>query len=129
MKNRGFIALISAIIISAVLITITFTLSASSFFTRFNILSSEFKERSAALAEACGDIALLKLAQVPTYSGNETVTIGSDTCSIFPIPPATGGQITVSAKAIFQRVVTNIKIVANTADLSIISWEEMPNLP
>lgn len=129
MRNRGFIALISAIIISAVLITITFTLSASSYFTRFDILSSEFKERSAALAEACGDIALLKLAQVPTYGGNETITIGSDTCSILPIPPAVGGQVTVNTKAIFQRVVTNIKVIANTSDLSIVSWEEIPNLP
>ena len=129
MKNQsGYIALISAIVISVVLMAVTFALSFSGYFARFNILDSEYKERSVALAEACADTALLRLALNPGYAGNETLTLGADSCFIRGITLA-GGQFTIYTKAIFQKINTNLKIFAASSDLSIISWEEIPYLP
>ena len=70
-KESGFVALITAIILSFILIIVTTTLNQTSFFTRSILLDSEYKERGAALAEACVDVARLKLANDPLYSGNE----------------------------------------------------------
>src|SRR3989344_2331312 len=59
--SGGFIALISAVIISLVLMVVVFSVSTLAFFSRFNQLDSEYKEKSSALAESCVDLAILKL--------------------------------------------------------------------
>ena len=54
----GYIALISVIIISLLLITVITALSTINYFSRYNILENEYKERSSGLAEGCVDYAL-----------------------------------------------------------------------
>ncbi len=125
MNQSGYIALVSSIIISILLLAVTFTVSSNNFSGRFNVLNAEFKERSLALAEACVDTALLKLAQNPFYSGNENISVGNDQCSVLPIETPSGQKI-IKTKAIFQSSVTNLKITAQASDLSVISWEEVP---
>lgn len=129
--QQGFIALMSALIIAVLLMAITLSLSLIGFFGRGNILDSEYKERSLALAEACGDMSMLRLANNPGYTGPETVTIDGDPCTI-QSAMLSGGQYTVRTQAKFpgsagNPAITNIKIVASGTDLSLISWEEVPN--
>ncbi len=87
-KNRGFIALTSALIISVVLIGLVATVSASTFFARFDALGGEYKRIASGLAESCANVALLRLAQDYTYAGGEVVSVGIDshgtpeTCTI-----------------------------------------------
>ena len=126
-KQSGFIALIATVVISSMLVATAFTLSMTSFFARSTLLESEYKERSIALAEACVDTALLKRANDSSYSGSETIPVGTDSCSIFPIV-SVSGQITIKTKAIFRNSVTNMQVVANDSDLSIASWGEVPTL-
>lgn len=126
MKNSGYIALISSIIISILLLGITLAISSTGYFSRFDILKTEFKKRSSALAEACVDTALLKLAQNQSYNGNENIGVGNDQCSILTIETASGQKI-IKTKAVFQNAVTNLKITIDSADLSVIYWEELAN--
>ena len=134
-SGAGFIALISAIIISAVLLVVTVTLSYSSFFARYNLLDSEYKDRSSALAEGCVDAALLKLANDPNYyANNERTLIGSDECHIKQIclpssncskAPLSGQQI-IETYANFQNACTNLSVAINQNTLAVQSWEEVP---
>ncbi len=130
-NSDGFIVLISVVIISVLLMAVTFALSFSGFFSRFDILYAEYKEKSVSLAEACADTALLKIAQNPNYPSpspnpvNEDISIGSDKCTIISVDTA-GSQKTIKVKAIVQKSHTNLKIIANSSDLSVVSWEEMP---
>src|SRR5437773_1934984 len=84
-NHNGFVALISVIIISFVLIGLTATLALHAYSARFDVLESEFRRVSLALAESCMNAALLKLSQdynyAPAASG-DTVAIGSNTCII-----------------------------------------------
>ena len=82
-KKNGFVALISAVIISVLLLIITVGVSMTGIMGRFNVLDAESKERSISLAEACADTAILNFSQA--FSPPSTVTAGSDTCSIFPV--------------------------------------------
>lgn len=126
-KNKGFIALMSAIIISVVLLLIITNLSLTGFYSRFNILDSELKSRSSALAEACADSALLSLSQNSGYTGNTTITVsGSDTCTIKTIAPS-ANPIIINTRAVFKQATTNLLIKVNKSDLSVISWEEIPS--
>lgn len=124
--NNGFIALISAIIISAVLMIVTITLSYSSFFVRYNLLDSEYKERSSALAEGCVDAALLKLANDFNYLGNETITIGGEPCTIRGLQPSGSNKI-IETHAGFQNANTNLSVVVDPSTLGVVSWQEVPH--
>lgn len=130
-KQDGFVALTSVVIIAVILMAVTLSLSFTGFYSRFNILTTDYKERSFSLAEACAETALLKLALDTDYAGSETIAVEGHTCEILPISES-AGEITIKTKAYFpasgaERTVTNLVIVAGSANLNIISWEEVPN--
>ena len=123
--QRGFIALISSIVMSAILLLITTTLSLSSFFARFTILESEYKERSSTLAEACVDSALLKIALDNNYSPtNETVSVGKDSCLIKEVTTNSQQKI-ITTQAKYQESYTNLKVTIQTNNLQVLSWIEV----
>ena len=127
-NNRsGYIALTSAVIISILIMTIAFTIGFSSFLSRSNSLYYSLKEITDALAEGCINLALVKFAQASsTYAGNEIIPLDADTCEILPIESGPG-QKTIKATATLQGATTNLKVIVNENDLSIISWEELTN--
>jgi hypothetical protein len=122
--QRGFIALMSALIISAVLLLMATSGSFAGYYSRTNSLNSEFKARSAALADACANQTLLALANDSTYTGNATTTVsGSDVCWTGPITKS-GGHFSFKTRGYVGKAYTALYVVANTADLSIVSWSE-----
>ena len=125
-KSEGYIALTSALVITVLITAIAFTLSLSSFFARANILNTDFKEISHALAEACIETALLKLAQDSAYAGNEIIVVGNNQCSILALESLSNQKI-IKANAVFQNTTTNLKITVFSSDLSVVSWEELAN--
>lgn len=87
-KENGFIALISSIIISAILLGVAVTFGVNSFHSRFNSLDSEFKRISLGLAESCVNVALLNLTEDYDYGKSswdpdgEEVQVGDNHCVI-----------------------------------------------
>jgi len=135
-KKDGYIALMSAIIISVLLITLSVTLSMTGYFARFDILNSEYKERSIALAEGCVDMAIIKIAGDSNYTpivGGEAISIGTDTCRIVSVTKdsPSAGHTTIKTQGIFpatggERSYTNIETIVTSADLNLVSWQEKP---
>lgn len=125
-QPRGFIALMSAIIISAILLIVVASGSLTGFFGRMNIFDSELKERSMNLADACIDQAILKLAQNTAYTGSETITlVGGDTCTIGSIPSAS--PKTFKTQGVFRNYYTNLQVTLTSDNRSVSSWQEVPN--
>ncbi len=127
LKQSGYIALVSVLIISGLLVMALCTVSMSGFFSRFNILNTEFKEMSASLAESCINTTLLKLAQNISYGGNETILVVDQSCTIRSVVPGSiSGQLIVESQAIVEHAYTNLRATINSNDFSIISWQEIP---
>ncbi len=125
-KQKGYIAITSALLIVFLIMVITSALSLSIYFSRFNVFSSEAKERSLALAEACADKALLNFSKNPSYAGNETITVSApDTCDILPIT-VQGSQRVIKTHGQFSNTISNIRLVVNATPVSLVSWEEIP---
>ncbi len=123
-NNSGFIALMSAIIISVILLLITANLNLTGFYNRSNILDWELKEKSSALAEACADIILLRMAIDDSYTGGESVTVaGSDTCTIFSTTENNPRTFRIQAKP--SDYYTNLEVAVNVTTLEIIRWKEI----
>ena len=126
--QRGFIALMSAVVISVVLLLLATAGSLTGFYSRANILDSEYKEKSAALAEACVDQALLELVNDPSWEGDATSTIGSEQCYVGQVQNNTpiSGQKTFKTRSISHNAYTNLEVVVNATTLSLVSFKEWP---
>jgi putative endonuclease len=124
-SNRGYIALISVIIISLLLITISVAVSFSGFFSRFSVLDNEYKEISNGLADACANTAILKVAGDWSYATTapETIAVGANSCQIVSIQNL-GLQKVIRTQAIYQKSFTNLKITVSNS-INIDSWEEL----
>ena len=123
-KNNGFVALMSSIIISVILLLLIATTSLTGFYGRTNVSEYEFKEKSAALAEACVNYAILQLTIDGSYAGNESIPVGDAGCQIRPIAISGANKI-IETQAIYQDSYTNLRVVANTATLSVVSYDEV----
>ena len=121
-SEKGFVALMSAIIISAVLLFIGTTLSLSGFSNRFNILDSEMKEMSSSLADACFDTAILNLAKNVTFTGD--VNVGPNKCTIQSVTGGSTKTIVIQAK--YKNYFTNLTVKVDSTTLAVVDWQELP---
>ena len=81
----GYIALLSTIIISAVLLTMTVGAGQSGWFTRFEVLRTEAKLESQLVTKGCINEVIAKLINDPTWMGDTTITKNSGICYVYPI--------------------------------------------
>jgi hypothetical protein len=121
--NQGYIAVISAVIISSIVIVIALVFSSSNFLGRFDSQNVEMKEVGEGVAKGCLEYARLKLAQ-GAYSGNELKSIGDYTCRILPIETASGEYI-IKATSTVSNKETKLKLRISSVDFQTISLEEV----
>jgi len=124
---RGFVALMSAILISAILLILIFTLNISSFFNRFNVLDAEDKRISLGLAEACVNKALLKISQGDFSGVPGTFTVdASDPKKVCKICEMTAGG-SVKTRAVYNGTYSNLVVAVdpNSSPMAITSWSEV----
>lgn len=144
--TSGFVALMSVVIISAILLTLVFTLGLSSFFNRFDALDAENKRISLGLAEACVNVAMLKIAQDFDYgtsipASGECVSVGdtcpagagaqtSKTCKICSVVTS-AGQSAINVRAVYSQTYSNIVtgVILGGNNFTITSWTESPTGP
>src|SRR5687767_5360098 len=111
-RQQGYIALTSVVVISALLLSLTATMSLAGFSSRFNVLDSEFKTMSNFLASACVDTAILKLIDNLSYAGGETITVDTgQTCEIVSVDDTGPTEKTILTHAEFRRAHTNLEVV------------------
>ncbi len=121
--QQGHIAVISAVIITTILLVVSLVFSTSSFLGRFDTQVLEMKSITRTVAEGCFEHARLMLA-LGAYSGGETVTVSEYSCEVLPIESQAGETVIKTTSAI-QNHTTNLKYTLNTYSLKIISVEEI----
>lgn len=115
--TEGFIALISVVIISFVLLLVATTLGLKGFFSRFNILDSESKTKSAELVNGCIETARLKLANDNSFTtpSDTDIFINTEKCTY---RVSSGGKI--KAWSVVSKAETYYGVIVNIND---------PNIP
>ena len=133
-SQRGFIALMSTIVIAAILLAMMASTGMASFYARFDALGVENKRAALALAESCMNVALLGLATStdPTDYDliDQIINIGTDargnsmTCTIASVKH-TGQDVTINTYASVDDSFSTIKATATLPpDIRIISWSD-----
>jgi hypothetical protein len=123
--NKGFIALFSVIIITAILLLAAASLSFTGFSARFNILDTELKSTSDALADGCLDQAMLNVASGVDYEGE--VEIGEEVCEILSV--INDDEATIFTKGSYKNANTYYKATVNTDTFEFSSFEELSTYP
>lgn len=118
LKNeKGFVALISTVVISAVLLVAAASVSRAAFWARFGLLARENKKISAARAEGCVQAALLRIVR------NENVDV-SEKCENLEI--SIDDPYTITATANWKNSRTNLRVTAKLENnkITINDWRE-----
>lgn len=125
-KNRGYIALMTSIFISIILLTITVKQNSLGWDTSFNILMSESKQQSESLAHICTDTAI---ASILNNSFEENTTqYKNGKCTNFPILDnnPTIGFMKIKTTAVVNNSYTNIEVIVDkNLKMKIISYKEV----
>ncbi len=128
-NQSGFIALTSAVVITALLIVVTIALSYSGFFARFNVLDTEFKKESVGYAEACVEKARIMIANnVSSYP--PTINIDSDNPGDECTLTVTGtAPYVIHAQVVYKNSYTNVQADAtrSASNVTVANWKEVPN--
>jgi len=84
--KQGFVALISSILISSILLGLALSTSSGAFSVRGNLLSREFKKMTVSLTESCIEDTILELSLNYSYSvENKNISIGEYVCTVVSI--------------------------------------------
>jgi hypothetical protein len=119
-NRKGFMALISTIIISTILLLVAINLNLSNFYRRANVLDFELKAESSQLAESCLNIAILKIIRDKNYNpNNENIKISENYCTI----KSRSGN-TIETTANYKNYITNLIGTIDPHTMNIDSLEE-----
>lgn len=127
LQTPGYILLISALIISAVLFVVVGAAATGSFYLSSNQIDMYARQKSFFLAWSCLQAARLRIIQNPQNPQIGEVSVASNSCQISAInlnSPA-DGQITVQSRAEFNGAGASLQMVVNAADLVLIYWEDL----
>lgn len=127
-KEEGFIALISILILSSVLLATTLSLAQFGLANRFFILNLEQKASSQKMAEACLEMLRIKVYSDPAYTTTTKTTYilaGSD-CSVVSVIGT--GTKTVKVSATEDGAITNLQADINSSTGDYISVTEVDAL-
>ena len=122
-NQNGFIALITSIIISALLLVLIASSSLSSLYASENTLEKSQKQQSLDLANSCINMVLLRLSADQSFNGLRTWKIGTANCIISQIS-LIDSSFVFEIKVSVGNSFTNLKVVANKTSLNIISIAE-----
>ena len=127
---RGFIALLSTIVISFTLLIAVIIIGDRGVVGRYQLLDLENKQASQALAESCIGSAMIGIANDPTFSvSNVSVPVGSYTCTVISVSPntPTSGNTTLKASGVKSGATTYLKVVVNSSSVAVTNWQETAN--
>ena len=122
-KNLGFIAITSVLIISAVVLAITISVSMLSLGQGQAGLALTKGEEALSFVDGCAEDALLKLRASSTYTGGN-ITRPEGTCTVTITSVGSTYTLTVSTADILYK--RTVRIVANKGSaITITSWKEI----
>lgn len=123
-REKGYIAISTAIILSILIMAVAGALGGYSFTTRNNIVDFENKHASYGAARSCLDQALLKLAEDSNYAGGEIFQVGEAECEVVSVAPS-GPNSVIKARSQIRGATTNLQLTVDSATLSTVSLEEV----
>ena len=125
--QKGYIALISVILMSALGLGIMLSVVATGVDASKTDFSLQQSGAARSSASSCAEEALQRIVETGTTSSNGNLTIGSGTCTYLISSTSSGQIITINSTGVLGTVTSKIKVVLATTSpsVSLSSWEEV----
>lgn len=125
--HRGYIALVTVLIIGAVGIAIAISAILSGIGSSRTNLTVEENREALALADACAEHALIELKVSFDYSGDETLNFDKGNCEILAIEGSGNENRVIKTTGSVGNVIrkNQLAIQEINPDLIITSWQEV----
>jgi len=132
-SNDGFLVLTMVLIVGAVVLTVTVGIFLRSIDQMNGTRDSELSLQAWSTVNACGEYALGQMATssslLPgwTYSGNESLSVGSETCYIYSITDGDSNSKLIKASSTVKNFTKKIliEVATSTPSILISSWREV----
>jgi hypothetical protein len=122
--TRGFIAISSVLILSAIFLSISIGMALRAISGADATIGFHERETARLVAHGCLDYARMELQRTLDYVGNEGILIGSETCEIFYIEGSGNnnrilmvesivGKHTVRIKEVIEEISPNMRILSS----------------
>jgi hypothetical protein len=127
--EKGFAALLTVVIISAVASLVVLGVSLRAIDEIELGFGNQESNESLTLANLCAEQALMKLLSVLDYAGGETVTVGSETCTISSVSGTGNYNRVINAESTVSNRTRRVKVTVSQISpvMEIVSWEEVGN--
>lgn len=122
-QTSGYVATISAIIITGIVLAVAVAFSSGNFLGRFDSQNVETKDLSWYIAHSCLEYARARLSR-GSYSGNEIVPVGTYQCSILSLTQNATSTI-IRSTATVNGKSSNLRLTVNNSTLRTIQLEEV----
>lgn len=109
-NKNGYVALISLILIGAIILAAVLSLTFMSLSQRESMIKRNRSLRNFYLSDACAHEALVKLQKDLNYSGNETIAIDGESCQIQAISGSGNFSRTIIAASQIANQQKKIKV-------------------
>jgi hypothetical protein len=125
--KKGYIALISVILMSALGLAIMLSVIATGVDAGRTDFSLQQSGGARSLASSCAEEALQKVLETSTTSSSGNLTVGSGTCMYVVTSTSSGQTIIVNSTGVLGTVTSKIKVViaTTTPGITLSSWEEV----
>ena len=125
-SRKGYIALISVILISAIGLSIMLSVIAAGVDASKTDFSLQQSGAARSIASSCAEEALQVILETAATSSNGNLTVASGTCS-YLITSTNGQNITISSTGVLGTVTSKIKVViaSTSPSVTLSSWEEV----
>ncbi len=126
-KAKGFIALVSVAVLMAVGLTVTAGLLIRASGESRLAVTDDYQIRAQAAATACAERALMELKSSLTYAGNQTLQVGSDTCSILLVGGVGNLNRTLDTTSTVSGVESKLHLMIDSVnpDMTVSSWQDV----
>ena len=126
-KNKGFIALVSVLIVGALILTVSVGASLRSIDETTISLGEQESNRALSMANLCAEQALLKLTTIPNYVGNESINVDGQSCDILTVGGVGNTERIIQTQSTVANYTKKIKIdidqISPTTTIS--SWVQV----
>lgn len=125
--RSAYIALISVLIIGAVILVISIGVASRSISETQMSFSEQQSHKALALANLCAEHALLKLGKSLDYTGGELITVDEESCDVLAVQGSGSANRTIKAQSIVSGYIKKVKVevLEVLPVIQIASWEEV----
>ena len=125
-KKKGFVTLISVLIMGAIAISITLSLLLLGLSSSRTSFALQIGIKAKYLANACAEEALQQIRDNPTFIGFDSISINGEKC-FFEVKNLGGENRSIASYSKIGTIIKKIQVIIDKINpqINIVSWQEV----